>query len=72
LVCILSFISNFHRRKAKAWDHPKHPLSAYNYFFQAERKAIISAIKNAQGLKMKASSGYEVKDAKAKAKVHLA
>jgi hypothetical protein len=71
-VCILSFLSNFHRRKAKAWDHPKRPLSAYNYFFQAERKAIISAINDAQGLKMKASSGYEVKDTKAKAKVHLA
>jgi hypothetical protein len=71
-VCILSFLSNFHRRKAKAWDHPKRPLSAYNYFFQAERKAIISAIDDAQGLKMKASSGYEVKDTKAKAKVHLA
>ncbi len=59
----LSFPS---RRKAKPWDHPKRPLSAYNFFFQAERKAIVAAVDEAQKRKKKMGKS-DAKDAPAKA-----
>lgn len=31
-------------RKKKEWDHPKRPLSSYNYFFREERIAIVNAV----------------------------
>lgn len=53
------------RKTPKPWDHPKRPLSAYNFFFQAERRAIVAAVNEAQkSEKTKAKS--DAKDAPAK------
>lgn len=57
------------KKRKKAWDHPKRPLSAYNFFFKDERKAIVNAVNEAMKAKKNPEDDAEnkVNDVKAEA-----